>query len=360
MRFSRIFNNAEQLCKEQQAQQDPGCQYYNINNINNDAYLSSDCGDSDDSYDCVTSPPAVATIQTSNSNPQTSNSTPQTQTQPPRFDPNDPLRYCVETCLISKDEYEKWKIVKQDTSEAPTKTKPCVIDFGAGYNSESGTDDECDISDCGHPNVIYGSGYTTQFPSRRIQPGGAWVEDPWFPDPDPTSNKQYTDLGHNLHIMMSQFVVFEQSSDLSVDGLGFSFSYRLNHAFNLKLMWEQFNSNCNVLGHQPLQNFWETKSLEIYEALQDLTATHAKCFNTGAHRLIHDTPEFHTTPLETLDHTFETIGRMCRCIGDDFNTQHVVNYVDEFIHALYTELRFMDLVEAKVEDLIDVEYDERT
>ena len=346
MSFSRIFNNAEQLCKEQQAQQDPDSQYYNLNN---DAYLSSD---SDDSYDCVTSPPAVATVQTSNSNPQT-------QTQPPRFDPNDPLRYCVETCLISKDEYEKWKIVKQDTSEAPTKTKPCVIDFGAGYNSESGTDDECDISDCGHPNVIYGSGYTTQFPSRRIQPGGAWVEDPWFPNPDPTSNKQYTDLGHNLHIMMSQFVVFEKNGDLAVDGLGFSFSYRLNHAFNLKLMWEQFNSNCNVLGHQPLQNFWETKSLEIYEALQDLTATHAKCFNTGAHRLIHDTPEFHTTPLETLDHTFETIGRMCRCIGDDFNTQHVVNYVDEFIHALYTELRFMDLVEANVEDLIDVEYDER-
>ena len=350
MSFSRIFKNAEQLCKEQQAQQDPGCQYYNINNINNDAYLSSD---SDDSYDCVTSPPAVATIQTSNSNPQT-------QTQTPRFDPNDPLRYCVETCLISKDEYEKWKIVKPDTSEAPTKTKPCVIDFGAGYNSESGTDDECDISDCGHPNVIYGSGYMTQFPSRRIQPGGAWVEDPWFPNPDPTSNKQYTDLGHNLHIMMSQFVVFEKNGDSAVDGLGFSFSYRLNHAFNLKLMWEQFNSNCNVARHQPLQNFWETKSLEIYEALQDLTATHAKCFNTGAHRLIHETPEFHTTPLETLDHTFETIGRMCRCIGDDFNTQHVVNYVDEFIHALYTELRFMDLVEANVEDLIDVEYDERT
>jgi hypothetical protein len=341
MSFHRKFNNKQQA---QQAQQDPGCQYCYIDN---DAYLS---GDSDDSYDCVTSLPATAIPQTSKSNPQT---------QTPCFDPNDPLRYCVKTCLISKDEYEKWKIVKQSAAVAPTKTKPCVIDFGAGYNSESGTDDECDISDHCQPDVIYGSGYTTQFPSRRIQPGGAWVEDPWFPNPDPTSNKQYTDLGRNLHIMMSQFVVFEKNGDMSVDGLGFSFSYRLNHAFNLKLMWEQFNSNCNVARHQPLQNFWETKSLEIYEALQDLTATHAKCFNTGAHRLIHDTPEFHTTPLETLDHTFETIGRMCRCIGDDFNTQHVVNYVDEFIHALYTELRFMDLVEAKVEDLIDVEYDER-
>jgi hypothetical protein len=340
MSFHRKFNN------KQQAQQDPGCQYYYIDN---DAYLS---GDSDDSYDCVTSLPATAIPQTSKSNPQT-----QTQTQTPCFDPNDPLRYCVKTCLISKDEYEKWKIVKQPAAVAPAKTKPCVIDFGAGYNSESGTDDECDISDHCQPDVIYGSGYTTQFPSRRIQPGGAWVEDPWFPNPDPTSNKQYTDLGRNLHIMMSQFVVFEKNGDMSVDGL--SFDYRLNHAFNLKLMWEQFNSNCNVDRRQPLQNFWETKSLEIYEALQDLAATHAKCFNTGAHRLIHDTPEFHTTPLETLDHTFETIGRMCRCIGDDFNTQHVVNYVDEFIHALYTELRYMDLVEAKVEDLIDVEYDER-
>ena len=47
-----------------------------------------------------------------------------------------------------------------------------------------------------------------------------------------------------------------------------------------------------------------------------------------------------------------------RSIADDFNTQSVVIYVEEFIHALYTELRFMEHVEAKVEELIDVEYDE--
>jgi hypothetical protein len=134
----------------------------------------------------------------------------------------------------------------------------------------------------------------------------------------------------------------------------------------LKLIWERFIARCNNTARNypptppPLQNFWEIQSLDIYEALQELTATHAKCFNTGARRLViaHSTPEFHTTPLETLEHTFETIGRMCRCIADDFNTQSVVIYVEEFIRALYTELRFMEHVEAKVEELIDVEYDE--
>jgi hypothetical protein len=154
--------------------------------------------------------------------------------------------------------------------------------------------------------------------------------------------------------MMSQFVVSDDGATET----------RLNPAFQMKLSWERFIARCNAAGTSPptpppLQNFWETHSLEIYEALQELAAIHAKCFNGGARfsDIIRGTPEFHTTPLETLEHTFETIGRMCRCIADDFNTQPVVNYVEEFIRALYTEVRFIELVEARVEEFIDAEYD---
>ena len=183
------------------------------------------------------------------------------------------------------------------------------------------------------------------------------VSDPWFPYPDPTSQKHYTNLASSVRIIMSQFVVSEDFEDGAT-------GTRLNPAFQLKLSWERFMTRCRAAGNHPpsplpLQNFWETHSLEIYEALQELAAAHAKCFNGSARfsNIIHDTPEFHTTPLETLEYTFETIGRMCRCIADDFNTQPVVNYVEEFIHSLYTELRFIELVEARVEEIIDTKYD---
>ena len=289
--------------------------------------------------------PATTTTATTAPAPETA---PQaSKPQKPCFDLNDPLRYCMETGLIGKDEYERWKIVKEPKPENP---KASPIDFGPGYNSESGTDDE-DVTPL--PEVVYGRGYITQFPCMRVQPGGAWVQDPWFPNPDPTPNKQYTDPASNLHIMMRQFVVFEScgESNTVVD--------RLNYAFQLKLVWEQFRSNCNAPQHQsqtqpqPLQYFWQNKCLDIYEALQDLAATQAKCFNTGARNLIPDTPEFHTTPLETLENTFETIGRMSRCMAEDFNTPTIVNYVEEFIRALYVEMRFMQLVEANVEYLMD-------
>ena len=45
-------------------------------------------------------------------------------------------------------------------------------------------------------------------------------------------------------------------------------------------------------------------------------------------------------------------------MAEDFNTQPIVTYVEEFIHALYVEMRFMELVEANVETLIDARYDE--
>ena len=277
------------------------------------------------------------------------------------YNPNDPLRYCLQTGLISADEYAKWKIVNETpttptTTTSAAKPKRPIIDYGPQYDSDSSDDPTKE-----ELTIVYGHGYTTQFPCQRVQPMGGFVYDPWFPNPNPDADAD-ADAASNLLIMMSQFIAPEKPED----GATATLIPRLNTAFQLKLIWERFIARCNNTARNypptppPLQNFWEIHSLDIYEALQELTAIHAKCFNTGARRLVlaHNTPEFHTTPLETLEHTFETIGRMCRCIADDFNTQPVVNYVEEFIRSLYTELRFIEHVEAKVEELIDVEYDE--
>ncbi len=276
------------------------------------------------------------------------------------YNPNDPLRYCLQSGLISADEYAKWKIVNETpttptTTTSAAKPKRPIIDYGPQYDSDSDSDDPTKEE----LTIVYGHGYTTQFPCQRVQPMSGFVYDPWFPNPDPKPNPN-TDLASSVRIMMSQFMV---SSEDFENGATATPIPRLNPAFQLKLSWERFIARCIAAGTRtppPLQNFWEIHSLEIYEALQELVEIHAKCFNTGARRLVlaHNTPEFHTTPVETLEHTFETIGRMCRCIADDFNTQPVVNYVEEFIRSLYTELRFIELVEAKVEELIDVEYDE--
>lgn len=275
------------------------------------------------------------------------------------YNPNDPLMYCLQTGLISVDEYAKWKIVNETpttpTTTTSAKPKRTIIDYGPQYDSDS--DGDGDDPEEKELTIVYGHGYTTRFPCKHVQPMGGFVYDPWFPNPDPKPTHN-TNLASSVRIIMSQFMVSSEDFEDGATPIP-----RLNPAFQLKLSWERFIARCIAAGTRtppPLQNFWEIHSLEIYEALQELVAIHAKCFNTGARRLVlaHNTPEFHTTPVETLEHTFETIGRMCRCIADDFNTQPVVNYVEEFIRSLYTELRFIELVEAKVEELIDVEYDE--
>jgi hypothetical protein len=272
----------------------------------------------------------------------------------PHFDLTDPLRYCLELGEVTPNEYDKWKIVQEEEEhrrQSQSKTRP---DFGPGYNSDSDTDDEfMSPTTSRHTGYYsYGNGYLTRL-QQSTSATSAPVEfyDPWFPNPDPTPNKQYTELATNPRNMVTQFVVFEsdgqQPNPTAIP--------RLRHAFQLKLIWERFI----VASNSPsLQHFWQTNALDIYEALQECIATQAKCFSplSGARKLIPDTPEFHTTPVEMLDNTFETIGRMSRCIAEDFNTQTIVNYVEEFIHALYTELRFMELVETKIEILIDEEY----
>jgi hypothetical protein len=266
-----------------------------------------------------------------------------THTQP-HFDLTDPLRYCLELGEITPHEYDKWKIVQEEEEEehrrpqSQSKTRP---DFGPGYNSDSDSDADAD-DDEPEVSYTYGNGYLTRLQDHHH------VEfyDPWFPNPDPTPNKQYTEIATNPHRMMRQFVVFESDGEQPMP----TAIPRLNHAFQLKLIWERFIVSSNS---PSLQHFWQTNALDIYEALQECVATQAKCFSplSGARKLIPDTPEFHTTPVEMLENTFETIGRMSRCIAEEFNTQPIVNYVDEFIHALYTELRFMELVETMVETL---------
>ena len=272
----------------------------------------------------------------------------------PQFDLTDPLRYCLELGQITPNEYDKWKIVQEEEEEEPrprpqprpqsqSKMRP---DFGPGYNSDSDSDIDSDSNADDESRVSYGNGYVT----RLQHPHHVEFYDPWFPNPDPTPNKQYTELATNTRHMMSLFVVFESDGQQPMPAA----IPRLNHAFQLKLTWERFIAASSASSPpQPLQTFWQTNVLDIYEALQELVATQAKCFNParGTRKLIPDTPEFHTTPVEMLENTFETIGRMSRCIAEDFNTQSIVNYVDEFIRALYTELRFMELVERKIEIL---------
>jgi len=117
---------------------------------------------------------------------------------------------------------------------------------------------------------------------------------------------------------------------------------KLIDSFEIKIVWERFISAEYSLSSPNLQNFWQENVLIIYEALQNLRADQ----NQRQARAWRPHPEYHTTPIETLENTFETIGRMCRCISDDFNTHSVVDYVDEFIVMLYREIEFNALVEA--------------
>ena len=222
----------------------------------------------------------------------------------PYFDINDPLRYCLETGLIGVEEYDKWKIVQQLSPVINIGRSRRAVDFGAGYNSDSDDDDDTISIDTATTSSVmrYGTGY--------MQDGNGIAYDPWFPNPD-------YKMGQGLWC-----VAFENAS-----------ISKLNTAFGLKILWERFAERKGQ-GQCTLQEFWQCSALDIYEALQELVEMHAKSFTT----MCDGTPEFHTTPVEMLEHTFETIGRMSRCIAEDFNTESCVNYVEEFVRALYTEL----------------------
>ena len=325
-----FYGNLHEYDEEKQQQQQHSCEILDTSRfVMRNGSASDDDGSDEYDYDFniqdLQSPKAAT-----NTNTKTNTAT------HPHFDLNDSLMYCVEIGEITPNEYDKWKIV---ATKLFKRTTP-PIDLGPGYNDTDDTDDTDD--DETTPAAGYGYEYGYGYVTRLQRPRHVEFYDPWSPNPDPTPNKQYTAIATNPRHMMQQFVVFESHGEQS----------RLNYAFQLKLIWERFTASASASASssnpQSLQHFWQTNALVIYEALQECVELQAKCFNIlsgGAHKLIADTPEFHTTPIEMLENTFETIGRMSRCIAEDFNTQSIVNYVDEFIHALYTELRFMALLQ---------------
>ena len=234
----------------------------------------------------------------------------------PRIDSNDPLRYFLERGEITPNEYERWKLVREEPEPQPQSHSQTHSkkrnDFGPGYNSDSDSDDDGGDSIEGTVTIEYGRGYSDPF-------------DPWNPTPDPTHDRRYTKLATDGEFMLKRLTQGRKLSD----------------AFELKLAWERFTSSSSSSSSpthqlQTLQDFWLEHALQIYEALQDLSENQAR---------VQGNPEYHSTPFETLETTFETIGRMSRCIAEDFNTSSVVAYVEEFIVTLYREIEFIALVE---------------
>jgi hypothetical protein len=233
-------------------------------------------------------------------------------------DPNDPLRYFLERGEITPNEYEKWKLVMKEPESQPRSKSRHRPDFGPGHNSDSDSDSDGDNDNA--PTIEYGNGYTEQANEHR---------DPWNPNPDPTHDKRYTMIATGGAFMLMRLVQ----------------DRKLGSSFSLKLIWERFATSNSHQQQQTLQEFWQTNTLQIYESLQDLMEDQARISIERDESTV-EPPRYHTTQIETLDNTFETIGRMSRCIAEDFNTPSVVAYVEEFIVSLYREIEFTALVEA--------------
>ena len=262
-----------------------------------------------------------------------------TTTTPPAtnvFNPNDPLRYFMVNREITLAEYERWKIVHQTTPSTLTleqQQRKKRIDFGPGHNSvsDSESDDDGDntqTTQTTQTTTIYGNGYSVLLHSDVRT-------DSWNPNPDPTPDGRYTVLATSPEFM-SRCLVDEHDQQLA-------------SAFIVKLVWERYafhpspDAPCE---RYTLRNFWEENALVIYDALQVLVDKHARVHRgTETMQANMIPPPHNVTPIDTLEITFETIGKMCRTIGDKLNTSSVDAYVEEFINALYRELVFIALVE---------------
>ena len=274
-----------------------------------------------------------------------------------RIDSTDPLMYFLESGEITPNEYDRWRIVKQkvtDTDTDASATTPSDsthqntrLDFGAGYNSDTDTESE-DNDDHDHDaastavSYSYGNGYARQ-------------HDCWNPTPDPTQDNRYTKLANDGEYMLTRFTQWSSSKPLERKSR--KMIPKLSTSFELKIEWERFiDSSSRSHGHshqtQTLQDFWSEHALQIYEALQELKDEQVRVRATPNSEWIRSiipdilpAPEYHTTPFETLENTFETIGRMSRCIAEDFNVESIVEYVEEFMKTLYREIEFNALVE---------------
>ena len=275
----------------------------------------------------------------------------------PRFDPNDPLRYFLELGEVTPNEYEKWKLVREEPHQhhqpSLAKHKRKTPDFGPGYNSDSDSDDIDGGSDDQGPTIEYGSGYSAHADDHNDP------FDPWNPTPDTTNDRRYTKIvATDCEYMLSRFT--QSAATTTTAATATAHPQQLSNSFGLKLIWERFAMTTSKEKRlQTLQYFWQANALTTYEALQDLRADHARIRGNRLPIISHHPvpPQYHSTPIETLENTFETIGRMCRCIAEDFNTQSVVNYVEEFIVSLYREIEFSALVEAHENSLIKAEMD---
>jgi len=245
------------------------------------------------------------------------------------YNPYDPLRYFLTNREITHDEYERWKIVHE--VESPNEQRKKRIDFGPGHNSDSDSDDD-DV-----PSTIYGDGYSV------LLHNGVLI-DSWNPNPDPTPDRRYTTLASDSNFLIRCLV--DECGDTQPEPQS---EPQLASAFLLKLTWERFAFCPNQSSHQrtvTMQHFWQENALVIYEAMQTLVDTHARVHKrTEKMSANMIPPPYSQTPIETLETTFETIGRMSRCIAEDFNTPSVADYIEEFIYALYREIVFNTLVE---------------
>lgn len=248
-----------------------------------------------------------------------------------RFDRNDPLRFFMEIGELTPNEYEKWKIVNERKPQPEIKKRP---DYGPGYNSDSDSDsDSYSHEDFEYESLVYGNGYIPFYENDDTEPYDVWNPNP---DPTPSYDQRFAKVAkNNNRFRMSRLVTNDESQ-----------IPQFTKSFELKLIWERFMIKaCQQF--QPLQEFWQENALTIYESLQDLVEDHARCFNS--YIFTADVPRYHTTPIEVLENTFETIGRMSRCIAEDFNTHEVIQYVDEFIISLYSEIEFVALLELYME-----------
>jgi hypothetical protein len=294
-------------------------------------------------------PPPLVTAQAAPTPAAQAPSTPAA----PVYNPNDPLRYFLENGEIAESEYEKWKLVKEEPQQheahqcQPTKYRRKTPDYGPGYNSDNDTDSDGFETTEDGSILVYGTGYSKQFNDCNYR--DKRVFDPWNPVPDPTSDKRYTKVATDHEFMRARLTFVEQYCDL-VGAPGITTTTtnttntkrKLSDSFELKIIWERFMSAESSSSTPNLQNFWQENALITYEALQNLRADQ----NRRQDHALRPHPEYHTTPIETLETTFETIGRMCRCISDNFNTHSVLDYVDEFIVMLYREIEFNALLKA--------------
>lgn len=272
----------------------------------------------------------------------------------PVFYPNDPLRYFLVLGEITQSEYVKWKLVNEEprSPQPPKKHRIVRPDYGPGHNSDSDSVSDEDINGLTTTTTtFFGTGYSV-LTDEYTDPF-----DPWNLTPDTTSDRRYTKIATDGTFMLKRLTQSVQY-DHSATGPGNKFNFKLSESFELKLLWERFLALASPYPlsqrFHTLQDFWQGNALKIYEALQDLRADQARVRGNRHHSVSADIPlppQYHSTPFETLENTFETIGRMSRCIAEDFNTQSVVNYVEEFLVALYREIEFNALVEAYEESI---------